>query len=73
MFFEDARVLPLSQEVLDKAVILRQNRKMTLGDALIAGTAITYDLTLITRNIQDFQWIEGLAILNPFEPDFLNI
>jgi hypothetical protein len=67
MFFEDARVLPLSQEVLDKAVVLRQNRKMTLGDALIAGTAITYNLTLITRNIHDFQWIEGLAILNPFE------
>jgi len=67
MFFEEARVLPLSQEVLDQAVLLRQYRKMTLGDALVAGTAITHNLTLITRNIDDFYWIEGLTILNPFE------
>ena len=40
---------------------------MTLGDALIAGTAISYNLTLITRNVQDFQWIDGLSLLNPFE------
>jgi hypothetical protein len=67
MFFEEARVLPLSQEVLDQAVLLRQYRKMTLGDALVAGTAITHNLTLITRNIDDFQWIEGLTIFNPFD------
>jgi len=67
IFFENARVLPLSQQVLDQAVVLRQYRKMTLGDSLVAGTAITHNLTLITRNIEDFQWIEGLAILNPFK------
>ena len=67
IFFEEARVLPLSQEVLDQAVLLRQHRKMTLGDSLVAGTAISHNLTLITRNIDDFQWIEGLRILNPFE------
>jgi len=65
-FFGSARILPLSQSVLDQAVRLRQARKMSLGDALVAGTALVYELTLITRNVDDFSRIEGLSILNPF-------
>ena len=66
-FFRLARVLPLSQAVLDQAVALRQQRKMSLGDALVAGTALAHGLTLVTRNIEDFQWIQGLSLLNPFD------
>ena len=66
-FFGSARILPLSQPVLDEAVRLRQARKMSLGDALVAGTALTHRLTLITRNVDDFSKIEGLSILNPFQ------
>jgi hypothetical protein len=40
---------------------------MTLGDALVAGTALAYNLTLVTRNAKDFNWITGLSVLNPFE------
>ena len=66
-FFAAAPVLPLSQDVLEQAVKLRQLRKMTLGDALIAGTALVHGLTLVTRNADDFNWIAGLSLLNPFE------
>jgi len=66
-FFRLARAFPLSQAVLDRAVALRQQRKMSLGDALIAGTALVHGLTLVTRNVDDFQWVEGLTLLNPFE------
>ena len=66
-FFRLARVLPLSQAVLDRAVALRQQQKMSLGDALVAGTALTHRLTLVTRNVEDFQWIQGLSLLNPFD------
>lgn len=65
-FFAAALVLPLSQDVLEQAVKLRQLRKMTLGDALIAGTALVFGLTLVTRNVDDFQWIAGLSVLDPF-------
>jgi predicted nucleic acid-binding protein len=68
-FFRLARVLPLSQAVLDQAVVLRQQRKMSLGDALVAGTALAHGLTLVTRNVEDFQWIQGLSLLNPFESE----
>ncbi|MDJ0747107.1 MAG: type II toxin-antitoxin system VapC family toxin [Xenococcaceae cyanobacterium MO_167.B27] len=66
-FFVVSLVLPISQPVLEQAVILRQRRRMTLGDAIIAGTTLTHDLVLVTRNVEDFQWIETLQLLNPFE------
>ena len=65
-FFTEARVLPLSQPVLDAAVRLRQAKKIKLGDSLVAGTALLYDLTLVTRNVDDFIGIDGLRVLNPF-------
>jgi toxin FitB len=66
-FFRLARVLPLSQTVLDQAVTLRRQRRISLGDALVAGTALVRGLTLVTRNVEDFQWIQGLSLLNPFD------
>lgn len=66
-FFDAASVLPLSQAVLEQAVKLRQLKKMTLGDALVAGTALAHPLTLATRNTEDFTWIAGLTVFNPFE------
>jgi len=68
-FFRLARVLPLSQAVLGQAVALRQQRRMSLGDALVAGTALVHGLTLVTRNVDDFQWIQGLLLLNPFDKE----
>ncbi len=71
-FFDTANVLPLSNSVIAQAVILRQTRRMTLGDALIAATALIHHEPLITRNVKDFDWIDGLKVVNPFEPSPLN-
>jgi len=65
-FFAEARVLPLSQPVLDEAVRLRQAKRIKLGDSLVAGTALLHDLTLVTRNTEDFIGIDGLRVLNSF-------
>jgi len=66
-FFAAATVLPIDDTVLREAVRLRQLKKMTLGDALTAATALVHGLTLVTRNTSDFDWIKGLALHNPFE------
>ncbi len=42
---------------------------MSLGDAIIASTALVYGLILITRNVNDFRWITQLRLWNPFESD----
>lgn len=67
-FFAEARVLPLSQSVLAEAVRIRQSKKIKLGDSLVAATALLHDLTLVTRNTDDFVGIASLRILNPFAP-----
>jgi predicted nucleic acid-binding protein len=59
-------VLPLDQPVLEQAVLLRQQRKMGLGDALVAATALVHRRTLVTRNTADFAWVDGLQLLDPF-------
>lgn len=65
-FFETAEtIIPVSDEIIDKAIQLRQQRKMSLGDAIIAATALEYDLTLVTANTKDFNWITSLNITNP--------
>lgn len=70
-FFANAEVLPISMAIVEVAVALRQQRRMTLGDALIAGTALVYELTLVTRNVEDFRWVEGLIVMNPLAGDDL--
>jgi predicted nucleic acid-binding protein len=64
-FFRTAERLPLSETVVQWAIKLRQRRKMSLGDSIVAGTAIAYERTLVTRNTDDFRWIEEIQLLNP--------
>ena len=66
-FFASSLILRISQEIIERAVQLRQSRSMTLGDSLVAGTALTHQRILVTRNTKDFIWISDLKILNPFE------
>ena len=64
-FFRTAERLLLSESVVQWAIKLRQRRKMSLGDSIVAGTAIVYERTLVTRNTDDFRWIEEIKLLNP--------
>lgn len=67
-FFRASRVLRVSDAVVEWAVGLRQTRRMSLGDALIAGTALAHDLTLVTRNTDDFSWVPDLRVNDPLAP-----
>ena len=68
VIFRTVLQLPIDSEVVDYATRLRQSLKMTLGDALIAGTAMVHNLELITRNLADFKNIHGLQTNDPFSP-----
>lgn len=66
--FETMPVLRITDSVVDKAIELRQARRMSLGDALIAATALHHDLMLTTRNTGDFVNIAGLKLRDPLKP-----
>jgi len=68
-FFDAAQVLSVSQKVVGAAIRLRQERSISLGDALIAGTALTYELPLATHNTNDFAWIDALHRMDPLSED----
>ena len=55
----------ISFPIVQQAIELRQMRKMSAGDALIAATALQLNCPLYTRNVPDFNWITGLTIVNP--------
>lgn len=54
--------------VANKTIDLRKTyRKLKLGDAIIAATALANNLILISRNTKDFEDISGLTCINPYE------
>ncbi|MFZ6014598.1 MAG: type II toxin-antitoxin system VapC family toxin [Bacteroidota bacterium] len=66
-FIKDALVIELEQAIKIKTADIRKQHKIKLPDAIIAATALVYDLTHITRNAKDFEGISNLATLNPWE------
>ncbi len=66
-FINGSAVLAINNEIVNKTIAIRKERKINLPDAIIAATAIVYNYTLITRNIADFKNIDGLNLINPWE------
>lgn len=66
--FGESYNFALSDDIVERATKLRQARSMSLGDAIIAATALEHDYELWTANEEDFAQIEGLRIRNPLKP-----
>jgi predicted nucleic acid-binding protein len=66
LFAELSIVYP-STDVFQKAIELRQQRNISVSDALIAATAIFHNLTLATHNTPDFNWVDTLNLTDPLE------
>ena len=63
-FVNISTLLDVSPEVVDKTIELRRQYKIKLPDAIIAATALVHNLTLISRNFDDFKRIAGLTVLD---------
>ena len=66
-FFSRLNVLYPAAEEFHRAVELRQRHAMSLGDALVAATALNHGLTPATHNTKDFVWIKSLEVADPLE------
>ena len=60
-------VQAVTEPILRRAAALRRQRRMKLGDSIIAATALEIGARLVTRNVDDFKHIAGLEIANPFD------
>ena len=64
-FIGAALLFNLDDAVTNQTIALRKQYRIKLPDAIIAATAIVYDLTLITRNTNDFDKIPELKCIDP--------
>ena len=60
------RVLPIDTAVALRCARLHVPDRSNYSDALIAATALVHRLTVVTRNIDDFQ-ATGAALLDPWD------
>jgi predicted nucleic acid-binding protein len=63
----DGRILDVELETAELWGKLTSRRSKPLVDTLLAATALTHNLTLVTRNTRDIQET-GVRYLNPFQP-----
>jgi len=61
-----SRVLPVDERVARRAAALHVPDPAPFRDALIAATALVHDMTVVTRDLKDFQRFEGLDLINPW-------
>ena len=64
-YFLNCKMISIQQNIIDKAISLRQEKSMSLGDAIIAATAKEHKLAIVTANTKDFKHIKNLELINP--------
>ncbi len=62
-----ASIVDLDNLVTKQTINLRRKLKIKLPDAIIAATAIAYNMTLVSRNEKDFAKIKDLNVINPYQ------
>ena len=60
------RVLAVDERVARRAAALHVPDPAPFRDALIGATALVHDMTIVTRDLKDFQRFDQIDILNPW-------
>lgn len=62
-YLTSVKMFPISEFVITEAIRLRQQRKRSLADSIIAATGLLYNQPVLTNNVADFADIKGLQII----------
>src|SRR5258708_21732011 len=61
-------VLPMDSVVYRRwALLMHRQPRDLIEDAMIAATGLVHQLTIVTRNVRDFERL-GVAVIDPFRP-----
>ena len=65
------RILPVTERIAERWGIVAgqcslRGKTIKVADGLIAATALHHELTIVTRNVKDFEYL-GVNLLNPWE------
>lgn len=60
------RIFPIDTAVAQRSAKLHVPAPRLIRDGLIAATALVHCMTVVTRNVADFESV-GVAIINPWE------
>ncbi|MAT05198.1 MAG: VapC toxin family PIN domain ribonuclease [Acidimicrobiaceae bacterium] len=60
------RVLPVDERVARRAAALYVPDPAPFRDALIGATALVHAMTVVTRDLKDFQRFQDLDVINPW-------
>ena len=65
-FISASTVFNLEENIIPKSIEIRKIYRLKLPDAIIAATAATNNLKLLTRNLKDFERIIELNCIDPY-------
>jgi predicted nucleic acid-binding protein len=65
-FISMANVVEINKNIIDTCIALRKTKRINLPDAIIAATALSQNLIIISRNVKDFANIDGLQVIDPY-------
>jgi hypothetical protein len=65
-FINQATIIMADDDIIEQTILIRKKNKIKLPDAIVSATALVNDLTLLTRNTEDFKNIERLKVENPW-------
>lgn len=59
------RILPVDEMIARRGAVLHVPNPVPVRDSLIAATALVHGMTVVTRNVSDFESM-GVMLLNPW-------
>lgn len=62
-FFNSISIIQVTNAVIDRAIEIRQKRNVSLGDSIIAASALVNHKKIFTNNEDDFYGISGIEII----------
>ena len=63
----EQQILPVDTAAARRAAALHVPDPAPVADALIAATALSHDMVLVTRNAADFHRFTELPVFNPWD------